>query len=143
MIANMRTKALTDKQKAFVTHYSELGNATHAAIRAGYSKETAENQGYQLKKRLSEEINIATRDVLAGAAPVAVDKLKSLVTDDSVPKAVQLGAINSILDRTGHQKITEVQLSTGFSDALKTVNERLLNMPEVIEHEDIDISADD
>ncbi|HDK7180718.1 TPA: terminase small subunit [Clostridium botulinum] len=32
---------LTPKQKAFCDYYIELGNATEAAIRAGYSKKTA------------------------------------------------------------------------------------------------------
>lgn len=34
-------KKLTPKQKAFVDYYIETGNATEAAIRAGYSKKTA------------------------------------------------------------------------------------------------------
>jgi len=32
---------LTEKQKRFADYYIELGNATEAAIRAGYSKKTA------------------------------------------------------------------------------------------------------
>lgn len=34
-------KKLTPKQKAFADYYIETGNATYAAIRAGYSKKTA------------------------------------------------------------------------------------------------------
>ena len=34
-------KKLTPKQKAFAVYYIETGNATEAAIRAGYSKKTA------------------------------------------------------------------------------------------------------
>ena len=34
-------KKLTPKQKAFADYYIETGNATQAAIRAGYSKKTA------------------------------------------------------------------------------------------------------
>ena len=34
-------KKLTPKQKAFADYYIETGNATEAAIRAGYSKKTA------------------------------------------------------------------------------------------------------
>lgn len=36
---------LTPKQKAFCDYYVELGNATEAAIRAGYSKKTARQVG--------------------------------------------------------------------------------------------------
>lgn len=39
---------LTPKQEAFVREYLVDLNATQAAIRAGYSEKTAEQQGYQL-----------------------------------------------------------------------------------------------
>lgn len=38
---------LTPKQKAFADFYIELGNATEAAIKAGYSKRTAKELGYE------------------------------------------------------------------------------------------------
>lgn len=38
---------LTPKQKAFADFYIELGNATEAAIKAGYSKRTAKEVGYE------------------------------------------------------------------------------------------------
>lgn len=38
---------LTVKQKAFCDYYIEAGNATEAAIRAGYSKKTAKETGYE------------------------------------------------------------------------------------------------
>lgn len=41
----MDNKKLTPKQKAFADYYIELGNATEAAIRAGYNKKTARQIG--------------------------------------------------------------------------------------------------
>ena len=38
---------LTERQKRFVDFYIELGNATEAAIRAGYSKKAAKTTGAQ------------------------------------------------------------------------------------------------
>lgn len=38
---------LTVKQKAFCDYYIETGNATEAAIRAGYSQKTAKETGYE------------------------------------------------------------------------------------------------
>lgn len=38
---------LTAKQKAFADYYIETGNATEAAIKAGYSKKTAKEVGYE------------------------------------------------------------------------------------------------
>lgn len=38
---------LTPKQKAFADYYIQLGNATEAAIKAGYSKRTSKETGYE------------------------------------------------------------------------------------------------
>ncbi len=38
---------LTPKQRAFCDYYIETGNATESAIRAGYSKKTAKETGYE------------------------------------------------------------------------------------------------
>lgn len=40
-------KKLTPKQRAFADYYIETGNATEAAIKAGYSKKTAKETGYE------------------------------------------------------------------------------------------------
>jgi len=40
---------------------------------------------------------------------MAVEKLQSLISDDKVSPAVKLGAINSILDRTGYQTVHKVE----------------------------------
>ena len=45
--------ALTAKQRRFVDEYLVDLNATQAAIRAGYSAKTAEQQGFQLLKKTS------------------------------------------------------------------------------------------
>ena len=44
----MKTKSLTPKQQCFVEEYLVDLNATQAAIRAGYSEKTAEQQGARL-----------------------------------------------------------------------------------------------
>lgn len=44
---------MTPKQEAFVREYLIDLNATQAAIRAGYSQQTAEQQGHQLLKKTS------------------------------------------------------------------------------------------
>ena len=105
----MMLKTLTDKQKAFVENFSQTGNATQSAIKAGYSKATAEQQGYNLKQQLANEIDTETKKLLGSVVPLAIDKLTKLVNDDKISPAVRLGAINSILDRTGYQTIHKVE----------------------------------
>lgn len=105
----MTVKPLTDKQKAFIENFSKTGNATQSAIASGYSPATAEQQGYELKKKLANEIDQATKQVLASSVPMAIEKLQSLIVDEKVNASVKLGAINSILDRTGYQTVHKVE----------------------------------
>ena len=49
---------LTDKQKLFCIYYIKYFNATKAAIKAGYSKDTAGEQGYQLLQKTSIQSEI-------------------------------------------------------------------------------------
>ena len=107
------TRTLTDQRKRFIEYFSQTGNATQSAIKAGYSEKTAEQQGYELKNKLSTEIDDATRKLLSGAVPMAIDKLKSLISEDKISPSVKLGAINSLLDRTGYQTVHKVEDITG------------------------------
>ena len=49
----MENPELTDKQRLFCLHYVRCFNATKAAMKAGYSRETASEQGYQLLQKTS------------------------------------------------------------------------------------------
>ena len=122
-------KILTEQQKAFVQHYSQSGNAKQSAIKSGYSEKSAEQQGYELKNKLALEIEDATRKLMVSAVPMAVDKLKALAEDERVSPSVRLGAINSILDRTGYQTTHKVEDVTGkkSDEELKTELNHLLS----------------
>lgn len=43
----MKENKLTPKQKAFADYYIQSGNATEAAIKAGYNEKTAKQTGYE------------------------------------------------------------------------------------------------
>lgn len=53
------TRKLTEKQERFIDYYIELGNATEAARRAGYSEKTAKETGYEnlTKPHIKSEID--------------------------------------------------------------------------------------
>lgn len=57
---------LTDKEARFVQEYCTDFNATQAAIRAGYSKKSAEKIGYEVRRK--PEIDAAIEDFLRRAA---------------------------------------------------------------------------
>lgn len=70
------TAKLTPKQARFVEEYLIDLNATQAAIRAGYSKKTAEQLGFQLLNKTS--VSSAIADAQAERAQ------RTLVTQDMV-----------------------------------------------------------
>lgn len=91
--------ALSDKQRAFVDEYLIDLNATQAAIRAGYSQKTAQEQGARLLSKvmvqaaLSERMNERVRRteitqdrVLQEIARVAFFDPRKLFNEDGSPK---------------------------------------------------------
>jgi phage terminase small subunit len=90
----MGSKAeLTPKQKLFVAEYLKDLNATQAAIRAGYSPKTAEQQGHQLLKKPSvsqavgakaekrlEKLDISAERILEELAKLAFANMADYIT---------------------------------------------------------------
>lgn len=87
--------ALTDKQQRFVEEYMVDLNATQAAIRAGYSRDTARSVGcenltkpdiqeaiQERKKQLSESTGITAERVLAEYAKIAFSDVRNVLTVD-------------------------------------------------------------
>jgi phage terminase small subunit len=137
------TQILTDKQKLFIEYFSQTGNATQSAIKAGYSEKTAEQQGYELKNKLENQIDTATKKLLGSAVPMAILKLRKLIENDNTSASVQLGAINSLLDRTGYQTTTKIEDVTGkkTDEELKSELQHLLGTLKVIKYEPDDGSG--
>lgn len=67
---------LTTRQKKFADLYIKLGNATEAAIKAGYSEKTAKQTGYEnlakpyLKKYIDEKLKEISSSNIADAEEV-------------------------------------------------------------------------
>ena len=94
-------RQLAPMQSVFVQEYLIDLNATQAAIRAGYSAKTAEQQGYQLLQKPSVQAAIAARQkereqrtavaadrVLLEAARLALFDPRKLFNDDGSPKGI-------------------------------------------------------
>ena len=94
-------RKLAPMQSVFVQEYLIDLNATQAAIRAGYSAKTAEQQGYQLLQKPSVQAAIADRQkereqrtavtadrVLLEAARLALFDPRKLFNDDGSPKGI-------------------------------------------------------
>ncbi|EIX9274068.1 terminase small subunit [Klebsiella pneumoniae] len=79
---------LTDQQRLFVAEYLKDNNAKQAAIRAGYSKKTAEQIGYQLLQKTSVAQAIAQQQKASivrtlGSADEVLEQMWRLATFDA------------------------------------------------------------
>ncbi|EPG3452758.1 terminase small subunit [Klebsiella oxytoca] len=79
---------LTAQQRLFVAEYLKDNNATQAAIRAGYSKKTAEQIGYQLLQKTSVAQAIAQQQKASivrtlGSADEVLEQMWRLATFDA------------------------------------------------------------
>jgi phage terminase small subunit len=87
---------LTMKQRKFVNAYCESGNATNAAIKAGYSENTAESQGSRLLK------NVKIRKAIE--AKEREFEMASLITKEYV-----LSALKDIADNKDEQTQNKIR----------------------------------
>lgn len=134
----MTKPELTDRQAAFVREYGVDKNGTQAAIRAGYSKRTANEQAARLLAKVS--VRAAVDALLAKSAEVTEtntawvrNRLKEEATDmndgssASRVRAVELiGKMNGDFEADNKQK-------AGLFDKLpvaeaKRIQERLLDI---------------
>lgn len=111
----MPKKKLTPKQERFAEEYLVDLNATQAAIRAGYSVKTADQQGHQLLKntkvaeavqkaraKLSKNTGITQERVIAELAKIGFSDLRRVMTNQGGLIDVQdwdeevAGAVSSV-----------------------------------------------
>ncbi len=109
----MKAKELTPKQSTFVDEYLVDMNATQAAIRAGYSPRTANEQGAQLLAKLSIQEAIA-RHVKAREqrTQITADKVLTdleAVKRDAMQPVNRDDGLSAMLDRGAALKALELQ----------------------------------
>ena len=91
-------------QEKFVDHFCLTGNATQAAIEAGYSQKTAKQQGHRLKNQLGQAIEEKIKKLLLAKIPLGINWLLELA-ESSQSDSVRLGAVKDLLDRAGLKPI--------------------------------------
>lgn len=106
---------LTEKQRRFCDYYIQCGNATEAAIKAGYSKKTAKQIGTEnlakpvLKSYIDEQLEIMHNERQADAAEV-LEFLTAVMRGEKTEQTL-------LAMKEGGQKITEI--GVGAKDRLK------------------------
>jgi phage terminase small subunit len=98
---------LTDKQKLFAKFFVELNHITDAAIKAGYSKDSAASQGSKLLKLAKIKTYIlflqsSVEDIFKDEVKRSLEVLIELRDDKRTPHTVRLKASIEILDRAGY-----------------------------------------
>lgn len=109
---------LSPRKMIFVTEYIKNGgNATQAAIAAGYSEKTAYSQGSRLLKdvevqqylnKTEQNLNRDLRQMFAEDAVEAYGVLKEIMNDPGAPPKDRLSAAKDLLDRAGYKPIDKV-----------------------------------
>ena len=128
---------LTDKQKRFCEEYVIDLNATQAAIRSGYSKDTANVQGSQnlsklniqeyisqLQESKSEELNISQNMVLQELMKVAFGDVKNYF--DDMGRLIDINELEnqisaSIKSVTVQQEKTTIQGEAFVESSIKKI----------------------
>lgn len=113
---------LTEKQKRFCQEYVIDLNATQAAIRAGYSEDTADVQGSrllgnvkvenfikELQSDKSDELNITFNDIAKGVYDIAINSDRDT---DKLKAYDQLSKMFGHYSKDNEQKKPELVLPT-------------------------------
>ena len=130
--------ALNERQKAFADYYIELGNATEAAIKAGYSEKTARSIGSEnltkpdisayIKERLDEQIDKRVADaneVIAFYTAVMRGEVKDQFgLDASLSDRLKAG--DALMKR--YNAIKETESKNTFNDGMQSLAD-LINNP--------------
>jgi hypothetical protein len=138
----MSRKKLTERQRRFVEEFALNGNATRAAIAAGYSAKSARTYGARMfadrniaaairqrRDNASKRIDISADKVLQGFAQIAFHKqpLGELSPQDRIRALNSLGKhLGLFIDKQ------EIDISTRLQDALSTIKS---NLPPAVQQE--------
>ena len=110
---------LTEKQRRFADYYIELGDATQAAVKAGYSKKTAKIIGCEnltkpnLKKYIDEKLTEMSNKRIASANEV-MELLTSAARGELEEEVV---VVESVGDYCSEARIVKKQI--GAKDRIK------------------------
>lgn len=99
---------LTEKQKRFADEYIKLGNATQAAINAGYSKRTAKQIGVEnlSKPYLSEYIK-ERLDKIESERLMTVEE--ALILSSEIARGIPQKGISRTFDNINNETVKDIE----------------------------------
>ena len=99
---------MSPMQEKFIDEYCESGNATQAAIAAGYSGKTARQKGHELKNMYAGNIQEQIKRSLQDRIPAGLNWLTTLA-ESAESESVRLGAVKDLLDRAGLKPVERIE----------------------------------
>lgn len=135
---------LTMKQKAFADYYIETGNATEAALRAGYSKKTSYSIGNEnLKKpEVLSYINERMQEIEDNRIAKGDEVLKYLTGVMRGEVKDQFGLDPSLQDRTKAAELLGKRYRL-FTEKVETSTVSMVRIVDDIDEEDEEENDDD
>ena len=145
------TRELISQQQAFAEAYVlGHGNATQAAVEAGYSPVSARQTASRLlhTPHVQEAIRRAQAHVLRGRlASKALGVLEKILDDDDAPAGVRVDAAKTVLDRAGLSAVRvpdvvdqyETPLAQMTTAELEKVARALQRSLDKLQAEDVDV----
>jgi len=116
---------LTLKQQKFIDYYIELGNATQAAIQAGYKKDNAKQQGSEnlakLDSHIKEKMNSKANDRIASQDEV-LEYLTRVMRGEELD---QFGLDAALQDRTKCAELLQKRYDGFSGKKVDDINEQL------------------
>ena len=119
-------KNLSKMPSDFIYYFSQTGNATQSAIKAGYKKTNADKMGYELKTRYQQQIDDEIKKQLSGSVPMALNRVVTLA-QSAKQESIQLQASKDLLARAGyqavnlHQDVTNERSDKELQEELNTI----------------------
>lgn len=101
-----KAAGLTETQSQFVREYVKNGgNASAAAVAAGYSKDRSRQAGWELSrsKKVIEAVKVEQARYISGElSNVALGTLGNIMRDETAPAAARVQASRWVLEAAGH-----------------------------------------
>jgi len=130
-----------EMQAEFIRLYTGseyAGNATMSAVQAGYSKDTAKQKGYALKRQFAMKIAEETQKLIGDSATLGLAGIINLAKNAS-NQQVQLAACRDLLDRAGYTAVSQINL-TGMDN--KSDEELKIELDKLLNSNVIDVSPE-
>lgn len=126
---------MTEQQEKFAIEYATSGNATQAALKAGYSKSTAESQCSRLLGIVEVQEKIAEiktqqaqalRERMAREATTAFNVLTSIMKDKEAKDADKIKCAIDVLDRAGYAAEKKLALRANEDKSLERLRQDMV-----------------